>query len=119
MGDAIEQRRRHLGVAEHAHPFGEGQVGGDDQRGLLVKLADQMEQQGTAGGGEWQIAEFIKDDSIGLDQLLGQVPAVLNANESRSRVASWAGGGSQVTGRDSLGESTKQQFVDFRILTLN
>ena len=55
VGDAVEQRRGHLGIAEDPHPFGEGQVGGDDQRGLLVKLADQMEQQGAAGDGEWQV----------------------------------------------------------------
>ena len=48
MGDAIEQGRGHLGIAKHSHPFGEGQVGGDDQRGFLVELADQMEQQRAA-----------------------------------------------------------------------
>ncbi len=76
MGDAIEQGGGHLGIAEHAHPFGEGQVGGDDQRGLLVKLADQMEQQGAPGGGERQIAQFIEDDSVGLDQLFGQISSL-------------------------------------------
>ena len=45
MGDAIEQRGGHLGIAEHGRPFAEGQVGGDDHRGLLVELADQVEQQ--------------------------------------------------------------------------
>ena len=32
-----------------------------------------MEQQGAAGGGEWQVAEFIEDDGVGLDQLSGHV----------------------------------------------
>ena len=45
MRQAIEQRGRHLGVAEHARPFAESEIGGDDDRGLLVKPADQVEQQ--------------------------------------------------------------------------
>jgi len=43
MGEPIEQRRGHLGVAEHAGPFAEAEVGGDDDAGLLVELAEQME----------------------------------------------------------------------------
>ena len=45
MGDAIEERGGHLGIAEHGGPFAEREVGGDDNAGLLVELADQMEQQ--------------------------------------------------------------------------
>jgi hypothetical protein len=30
MGQAVEERRGHLGVAEDGRPFAEGQVGGDD-----------------------------------------------------------------------------------------
>jgi hypothetical protein len=48
VGDAIQQRGGHLGVAEHLPPFGEGQVGGDDQAGALVEFADQVEQQRAA-----------------------------------------------------------------------
>ena len=44
MGDAIEERGCHLGIAELGGPLAEGQVGGDDDRGLLVELADQVEQ---------------------------------------------------------------------------
>jgi hypothetical protein len=36
MGQAIEQRGGHLGVAEHAGPFAEGEVRGDDDGGTLV-----------------------------------------------------------------------------------
>ena len=49
VGQAIEQRRGHLGVAEHAGPFAEGQVCGDDDRGPLVKPADEVEQKLAAG----------------------------------------------------------------------
>ena len=48
MGDAIEECGGHLGITEHRDPFGEGQVGGDDQGCLFLELADQVEQQGAA-----------------------------------------------------------------------
>ena len=64
MGEAVEQRGGHLGVAEDARPFAEGEVGGDDDRGLLVEPADQVEQQLAAGLGEGQIAEFVEDDEV-------------------------------------------------------
>ena len=51
VGDAIQQGGRHLGIAKNLHPFGERQIRGDDQRGLLVKLADQVEQQPAADAG--------------------------------------------------------------------
>ena len=47
--EAVEQRGRHLGIAEDARPLTEGQVGGDDDRGALVEPADEVEQQLTAG----------------------------------------------------------------------
>ncbi len=38
VGEAVEQRRGHLGVAgEHARPFPEGEVRGDHDRGRLVE----------------------------------------------------------------------------------
>ena len=42
MGEAIEQRGGHLRIAEHVRPLGEAEVRGDDQAGVLVELADQM-----------------------------------------------------------------------------
>ena len=48
----------HPGVAEHRRPFSKCQVGADNDRGLLVEAADQMEQQLAASLGERQIAEF-------------------------------------------------------------
>ena len=37
MGEPIEQRRRHLGVAEDARLFAEGEVGGDDHGSALIE----------------------------------------------------------------------------------
>jgi hypothetical protein len=48
VGEAIEEGCGHLGVAEHASPLTEAEVGGDDDAGLLVKLGEQMEQQRSA-----------------------------------------------------------------------
>ena len=36
-------------------------------------IARGREQQGAAGGGDRQIAKFIEDDCVGLDQLAGQI----------------------------------------------
>jgi hypothetical protein len=57
VGQSIEQRGRHLGVAEHTWPFAEGEISGDDDRSALLESADKVEQELTAGLGEWQIAE--------------------------------------------------------------
>jgi hypothetical protein len=44
VGEPVEERRGHLGVAEDGEPFAEGQVGGDDHRGALVELAQECAQ---------------------------------------------------------------------------
>ena len=56
VGEPVEQGGRHLGVAEDARPVGKGKVGGDDNRGSLVKPADQVEQELAAALREWQVA---------------------------------------------------------------
>src|SRR5260370_1280875 len=45
VGEAIEHRRRHLGIAEDPRPLPEGEVRGDDDRGALVEAADEVEQE--------------------------------------------------------------------------
>src|SRR5437764_8863587 len=72
MREAVEQRRCHLGVAEHARPFAEGQVGGDEDGGALVKPADQVEQQLATGLGEWQVAQFVEHDEVEPRQVIGE-----------------------------------------------
>src|ERR1700674_4358203 len=59
VGKAIEQSRRHLGVAEYAGPFTEAGVGRDDDVVSFVKLCEREEQQGSAGSAEREITEFI------------------------------------------------------------
>ena len=43
VGQAIEQRGGHLGVAEHTWPFTEVEIGGDEDRGSLIESTDKME----------------------------------------------------------------------------
>jgi len=70
VGQPIEQRGRHLGVSEHAGPFAEGEVCGDDDRGALVETADEVEQELAAGLGEGQIAEFVEGDEVHTGQMI-------------------------------------------------
>ena len=46
MRESIQQRRGQLGIPEHAAPFRERQVGGNDDAGALIQLGQQVEQQG-------------------------------------------------------------------------
>ena len=59
MSKAIEQGRRHLGVSEDGGPFAEAEIRRDDDAGSLVELAQQVEQQRTAGSAEWQVTKLI------------------------------------------------------------
>jgi hypothetical protein len=60
VGEAIEQPCYHLGFAEHDRLFAEAQIGRDDDAGSLVEFAQQMEEQGAAGGAERQAAQFVE-----------------------------------------------------------
>ena len=44
VGQSVQQGRSHLGIAKHASPLAEAQVGGDHHAGTLVKRREQMEQ---------------------------------------------------------------------------
>ena len=52
MCKAVEQGGGHLGITEDAGPFAEAEIGGDDDAGAFLKLAQQMEEQGAARGVE-------------------------------------------------------------------
>src|SRR5271170_126432 len=68
VSETVEQRGRHLRVAEHGGPLAEAQVRRDDDAGALVELAQQMEEQGAAGGAERQVAQLVEDDEIGVGE---------------------------------------------------
>ena len=48
MRQAVKQGRCHLGITKHIGPFTEAQIRGDDDTGLLIEFAEQMEQQRPA-----------------------------------------------------------------------
>ena len=56
MSDAVEQRGGHLRIAEHGRPFAERQVRGDDHRGALVELADEVELRDIGAGANQRAA---------------------------------------------------------------
>ena len=64
VGETVELRGGHLGIAEHAGPFAKGQVGSDDDGCAFVEFADQVEQELPAGLGKGQIAQFIGDQEV-------------------------------------------------------
>ena len=68
VSETIEQRGRHLGVAEHGGPLAEAEISRDDDAGALVELAQQMEEQRPAGGAERQVAKLVEDDEIGVSE---------------------------------------------------
>lgn len=72
MGQPIEQRGGHFGVAEHARPFAEGEIGGHDDGGALIEPADEVEEKLATGLGEGQIAEFIQHNEVHPGQMLGE-----------------------------------------------
>ena len=74
--DAIQERSCHLGITEDSDPFPELQVGGDDDAGFLVELADQVEQQRAAGFRERDVAQLVDDDAIQSRQLPDDLPGI-------------------------------------------
>ena len=74
MGQPVEQCGRHLGIAEHARPFTEAEIGGDDNAGALMELAQEMEEQRAAGCTERQVAQLVQNDEIGMNEAIGDLP---------------------------------------------
>src|SRR6202023_949692 len=74
MGQAIEQRGCHFGVAKHTGPVAKGQIGRDDDRGALIEPADQMKEQLAAGLSEGQVAELVENDEVHAGEIFGEPP---------------------------------------------
>ena len=74
MGKTVEQRRRHLWIAEHGGPFAKAEVGRDDDAGSLVQFAQKVEEQRSVGAAERQIAKLIEDDEVGVSKARRDLP---------------------------------------------
>ena len=68
-----------LGSPKTARPFAEGEVGGDDDRGLLVEPADEVEEQLAAGLGEGQVAELVEHDEVHAAEMVGDASLAAGA----------------------------------------
>src|SRR5262244_552476 len=79
MGEAVEERGCHLGVAKHTRPIGKRQIGGDDDGSALVKPADQMKEQLAAGLSEGEVAEFVENDESHAREIFGEPPLPVGA----------------------------------------
>src|SRR5260221_7313824 len=111
VGQPVEQRGGHLGIAKDTRPFAERQIGGDDDRGTLVKPADQMEEELAAGLGERQIAEFVEYDEVEPGQVIGEAALPAGAslafqpiNEVDDGVKAAASAAADAGSRDRYGE---------------
>ena len=76
VGEAVEQGRGHLGIAEDRGPFREAEIGGDDDAGAFVEPAQQVEQQGATRGTERQVAEFVEHNEIRVSEPAGDLPGL-------------------------------------------
>ena len=72
MRDTVQHGGGHFFIAEDLRPFPEGQVGGDDHRGLFVELGDQMEEQLAGVFRKRQIPQFIEHHQIKARQTGGE-----------------------------------------------
>lgn len=76
MGYANQKRGCHFGIAEDRDPLAELQIGGDDDAGLLIEIADQMEQQCATGLGERDVAQLVDDDAVQDRELPDDLPRI-------------------------------------------
>ena len=58
VGEPVEERGGHLGVAEDDGPFAEREIGGDDDGGALVEPADEVEEELAAGLSERHLRQY-------------------------------------------------------------
>lgn len=61
MEQPVEKRRRHHAVAHHLGPGFEALVRGDDDRDLLIELADQVEEQVGFAFLDGDVADLVDD----------------------------------------------------------
>jgi hypothetical protein len=92
VGEAVEKRLRHLGVAEHAGSFAEAEIGHDDDAGAFIELAQQVEEQGTARGAERQVAKLVEDDENGMGEPRRNLAGLALALFRFERVVEFDGG---------------------------
>ena len=111
MGEAVQQGGGHLRVPEDLGPLSEGEVGGDDDRGALVELGDQVEEQLPAIAGEGQVA-LVSEDATSLQKQLQRVTASQRRHQQDviRVVAEWQTAGSEKTRLESEKTTLREQI---------
>ena len=69
VGEAVQQRPGKPLGAEHFGPLVEGQVGGDQDGAPFVALAEDLEAEFRAGGGQGDEAQLVDDEQLEAGQL--------------------------------------------------
>lgn len=76
MGNTTQKRGCHLCITKDGDPFPKLQVRCDDDAGLLVELAGEMEQQRAAELWEWDISQLVDDHAVQRCQLPYNFPGI-------------------------------------------
>jgi hypothetical protein len=84
VGQPVEHGGCLLGVAEHLRPVGEGQIGGDQQRGAFIEFADQVKQQLAARLAERQIPEGLRQTFRAFAASAGSVSKASRARSAKA-----------------------------------
>ena len=63
-GESVDDCLAEAGVGEDARPLAEGQVGGDDQAGAFVALAEDLEDELGRAVGQREVAELVTDQKL-------------------------------------------------------
>lgn len=79
VGEAVEECRSHLCVAEDGRPFAKGEVGCDDDGSSFVEFADQVEQELATGLGEREVAKLVQDQEVEAGDQIGGSTLALGA----------------------------------------
>jgi hypothetical protein len=75
MREPVEHGGCHFCMTKYLWPVCEGEIGCDDDRGVFVKLADQVEQELGTGLAKRQIAQFVDDDEVVAQQFFDDFSA--------------------------------------------
>ena len=63
MAQPVQQSPGESLAAHHLGPILKGQIGGNDQAGLLIGSADHLKEQFCSGFAEGHIAQFVQDQA--------------------------------------------------------
>jgi hypothetical protein len=95
-----------LGVAEHAGPFSEGEIGGDDDGGALVEPADEVEQKLAAGLGKGQMPSILSLTGTGPRSNNGDDP-MARSQQDLVHITRY-GGGFDISAKDHTQDNSVQ-----------